>query len=563
MTSAAAPADAPRKAGRREWLGLAVLALPAMLIAMDMTVLYLAVPQLSADLAPDSSQLLWILDVYGFLVAGCLITMGTIGDRIGRRRLLLIGAAAFGVASMLAAWSDSAGMLIATRALLGVAGATLMPSTLALIRSMFPDPAQRTAAIAVWMTSFTLGMTLGPLVGGAVLERWWWGAVFLLAVPPMVLLLAVGPALLPEHRDPAPGRLDLVSAALSIVATISFVYGVKEIAKDGAGAIPFVALLLGVALGVVFARRQRRLTDPMLDLKLFSDRAFSASLGTLTLTLFAMSGVFFFLSQYMQMVLGLTPFQAGLWTLPQAGAMVVVAALTPGLVQRVRPAYVMAGGLVVGAVGFLLFLGLDGTDDLWLLVTGSVVLSIGVGPMTIMGVDMIVGAAPPERAGAASAISETNQEFGMAIGVAVLGSVGTAVYRGTLQDTLPAGVPAESAEAARDTLGGALEAAAALPGTAGPELLAAARQAFTQGLHVNTVIAAVLVFVAAALVAGLLRQVTPRSAEEAETAGEPTGKTGEDGDGPGTAPAEVAESAAAVDTAVAEPAGKTTRAETV
>lgn len=535
MTAAGASQDAPRKAGRREWIGLAVLALPAMLIAMDMTVLYLAIPQLTADLNPDSSQLLWILDIYGFLVAGFLITMGTVGDRIGRRRLLLFGAAAFGVASVLAAWSSSAEMLIATRALLGVAGATLMPSTLALIRNMFPDAGQRTVAIAVWMTSFTVGMTLGPLVGGAVLETWWWGAVFLLAVPPMVLLLVAGPVLLPEHKDPSPGKLDLVSAALSIVATVAFVYGIKEIAKDGAGVVPLAAIAVGVLLGVVFARRQRRLAEPLLDLKLFSNRAFSTSLGTLTLTLFAMSGVFFFLSQYMQLVLGLSPFEAGLWTLPQAGAMVVVAAVTPGLVQKFRPASVMAAGLAVAVVGFLVFTQLEGTDGLWVLVTGAVILSIGVGPMTIMGVDMIIGAAPPERAGAASAISETNQEFGMAIGVAVLGSLGTAIYRAELDTAMPAGVPPGAAAASRDTLGGALEAASGLPGAVGTDLLAAARQAFTQGLHVNTVISAFLVAVAAVLVATLLRHVSPKNAEDAEqeaaggqerVAEDPVGKQG-------------------------------------
>src|SRR5512145_2618073 len=222
-----------QKATRREWIGLAVIALPCMLYSMDLTVLNLAVPQLSVDLQPTSAQLLWIIDIYGFLVAGSLITMGTLGDRIGRRRLLMIGAAAFGIGSVLAAFSTSAEMLIATRALLGLAGATLAPSTLSLIRNMFLDPHQRTFAIGVWVTSYSVGGAIGPLLGGIVLQYFWWGAVFLIGVPVMVLLLAVGPVLLPEFRDPRAGRLDLASAALSLGAVLAAIWGLKRIAEHG------------------------------------------------------------------------------------------------------------------------------------------------------------------------------------------------------------------------------------------------------------------------------------------------------------------------------------------
>ena len=245
---------APR-AGRREWIGLAVIALPCLLYSMDLTVLNLALPSLTADLQPSSSQLLWIVDIYGFLVAGWLIAMGTLGDRIGRRRLLLIGAAAFGLASVLAAFSTSAEMLIATRAVLGIAGATLAPSTLSLIRNMFHDPRQRTFAIGIWATSYSVGGAIGPLLGGVLLEHFWWGSVFLVGVPVMALLLVLGPALLPEFRDPEAGRPDLTSAALSLAAVLAVIYGLKQLAQDGAGWLPALAIVAGLAAGAVFVHR--------------------------------------------------------------------------------------------------------------------------------------------------------------------------------------------------------------------------------------------------------------------------------------------------------------------
>ncbi|MGH2805148.1 MAG: MFS transporter, partial [Thermoleophilaceae bacterium] len=350
---------APR-AGRREWLGLAVIALPCLLYAMDLTVLNLALPALSADLQPSSSQLLWIVDIYGFLVAGFLMTMGTLGDRIGRRRLLLIGAAAFGVASVFAAFSTSAEMLIAARALLGVAAATLAPSTLSLIRNMFHDPQQRTFAIGVWITSFSAGGALGPLAGGLLLERFWWGSVFLLAVPVMLLLLAVGPRLLPEFRDPEAGRLDLISAALSLVAVLAVIYGLKQIAQDGMGSVPTLFIVAGLALGAAFLRRQRKLVDPLIDLRLFRVPAFSAALATNTLAFFVAFGAFLFLAQYLQLVLGLSPLRAGLWTVPSGAGFIVGSMLTPLIVRRVPPAFVMGGGLVLAAAGFGLLTQVSG-----------------------------------------------------------------------------------------------------------------------------------------------------------------------------------------------------------
>jgi len=344
--------DAPR-ATRREWAGLAVLALPCMLYSMDLTVLNLAVPRISADLRPSSAQQLWIVDVYGFMVAGSLITMGTLGDRIGRRRLLLLGAASFGAASVLAAFAASAALLIAARALLGVAGATLAPSTLALVRNMFLDPHQRTIAIGVWITSFSAGGAIGPLAGGVLLGSFWWGSVFLIGVPVMLLLLlVVGPVLLPEYRDPHAGRVDLPSVALSLAAVLAVIYGLKQLAQNGAGWAPALAVAAGLGLGVVFVRRQQALRDPLVDLGLFRVGAFSAALAINTCSFFVAFGSFFYLAQYLQLVLGLTPLQAGLWTVPSALGFIAGSLLTPPLVRRVRPALVMAGGLVLAAAGF-------------------------------------------------------------------------------------------------------------------------------------------------------------------------------------------------------------------
>jgi DHA2 family multidrug resistance protein-like MFS transporter len=500
-----------RGAGRREWIGLAVIALPCLVYAMDLTVLNLAVPHLSADLQPSSAQLLWIVDIYGFVVAGLLVTMGTLGDRIGRRRLLLTGAAGFCIASLLAAYSRSAEQLIAARALLGVAGATLAPSTLSLIRNMFADPRQRTIAVGVWISSFSAGGAVGPLLGGVLLEWFWWGSVFLLAVPVMAVLMLLGPILLPESRDPYAGRLDLVSAGMSLVAVLAVIYGLKQLAQDGPAWLPALSILGGVAIGVVFVRRQQTLAEPLLDLELFRLPAFSAALTTNILSFFVGFGALLFIAQYLQLVLGLSPLQAGLWLLPSSGAFIVGSLLTPVLAPRVRPVVVMAGGLVLAAAGFLLLARLDGASGLAVLVAGSAVFSLGLAPVDTLAADLTVGAAPIERAGAASAISETGAEFGGALGIAILGAVGTAAYRGQIANTVPAGIPTQAASAARDTLGGAAAAAEQLPDPLGQALLEAARQAFTQGVHLAFVVSAAAAVGTAVIALALLRGVRSSS----------------------------------------------------
>jgi len=507
MSEMTAATDAPR-ATRREWIGLAVIALPCMLYSMDLTVLNLAVPAISRELEPSSAQLLWILDIYGFLVAGSLITMGTLGDRIGRRRLLMIGAAAFGVASIFAAFATSAATLIAARAILGLAGATLAPSTLSLIRNMFLDPAQRTFAIGIWVTSYSIGGAIGPLIGGVVLQFYHWGAVFLIGVPVMLLLLVVGPRLLPEFRDPRAERLDLPSAVLSLAAVLLVIYGLKRIAEYGISAVAIIAIVAGIAVGVGFVRRQRTLSHPFIDLGLFQSPAFAASLAAYTLATFVGFGAYIFIAQYLQLVLGLSPLQAGLWTLPSMISYIVGSLIVPGIAQRVRPVYVMSGGLFFATLGFALLMRLDSESSLFLLFVGSVVYALGISPVVILATDLIVGCAPVERAGAAGAISETSSELGGALGIAVLGSVGTAVYRLEMANAVPSSIPGAAAEAARSTLGGALAEAGRLSGELGAGLVAAARSSFVAALHVSAGICAAISLATAVMLLLLFRRAS-------------------------------------------------------
>lgn len=471
---------------------------------MDLTVLYLAVPSLSAALRPTATELLWIVDIYGFLLAGSLITMGRLGDRIGRRRLLLTGAAAFGGASVLAAFSTRPLMLIAARALLGVAAATLAPSTLSLIRNMFLDPKQRTTAIAVWAASFSAGAAIGPPIGGLLLSHFWWGSVFLLAVPTMALLLVLGPLLLPEYRAPQPGRLDLTSAGMSVAAVLTVIYGLKEIARTGIGWLPALSILTGLAVGIAFVRRQRLLADPLIDLRLFRVRTFSLPLVANTLSLLAAFGASLFVAQYLQLVLGLSPWVAGWWAVPEAGALIVGSILAPLVVRRIRPAFAMAAGMAIAGVGFGILTGAATGAGLAFVVIGSVVYSLGIAPVVTLATDMIVGAVPPDRAGAASGLSETSTELGGALGIAVLGSIVTAVYRTQVSGTIPAGLPADVRRAALDTLGGAVGAARSLPPDLGRALIHAAREAFVLGLQVAAVVCVALSICLAFLLAVFL-----------------------------------------------------------
>ncbi len=502
MTTPITPSTpaAPVTAGRREWAGLAVLALPALLASLELTVTNLALPAIGRDLAASGTQSLWIVDVYAFLLAGSLITMGALGDRIGRRRLLLIGAVAYGLASVLAAYAPDAGSLIVARGLMGVAGSTLMPSTLSLATSMFSDPRQRATAIGVIVASVSGGTAIGPLVGGWLLERFWWGSAFLLAVPFMAVLLVAGPLLLPERRDAAAGRLDVAGALLSLGAVLPLVYGLKRIAADGPEATSAVAVVTGLALAAVFARRQRTLADPLVDLRLFAGRTFSAAAATLALGIFVLWGSNYAVAQYLQLVHGLSPLEAGLWTAPSAVGVIAGSLLAPRIARRVSPSIVIATGLAVSAAGYLVLTRTQGTEGLAVLVSGAVVVSsAGLGPMMALATDLVVGSAPPRRAGAAAAIASVAPQFGGALGIAVLGSVITAVYRSRIS-------PAEVPEAARDNLNAAVAVAGSLPGRLASGLLDTARTAFVQGFHLTAAISAVLMAGVALLVVILLRE---------------------------------------------------------
>ena len=502
----------PSRATRREWIGLGVLTLAALVYAMDLTVLNLAIPRISAELRPTSAQLLWIIDIYGFLVAGLLITMGTLGDRIGRRKLLLGGAAFFALASLLAAFSQSSEMLIASRAIMGIAGATIAPSTLSLIFTMFLDPKQRTTAIGFWIAAYSAGGAIGPVLGGLLLEFFWWGSVFLIGVPVMVLLLILGPRTLPEYRDPEARRLDLASAALSLLAILGVVYGLKEIAQDGIATVPVLSIVAGLLLGFVFVRRQLHLESPMIDVSLFRIRALSASLGAYFLGIFVVVGYFLFIGQYLQLVLGLSPIEAAVWSLPSALGFIAGSMIAPRIIHRFRPSVIMGAGMAIAGVGsvLLLGLGLDPTSGIFLIVVASIVISIGLAPVITLATELIVGSAPPEQAGAATGMSETSGELGGALGIAILGSIGTAVYRTEVAASLPPDVPAAAADAARDTLGGALAIAQTLPDAVGTALVEVARIAFIDALHFVAAVAAVGAILTAIGAAVALRNVAAR-----------------------------------------------------
>jgi MFS transporter, DHA2 family, multidrug resistance protein len=490
----AADATFAPKATRREWIGLAVIALPCMLYSMDLTVLNLAVPTLTADIKPTASELLWIIDVYGFMVAGFLVAMGSLGDRIGRRKLLLWGAAVFGVTSLIAAFANTPATLIAARALLGIAGATIAPSTLSLISNMFRDEKEQAFAISMWVAAYSAGAIIGPLVGGVLIQYFSWGSVFLANVPVMLLLLAVGPFLLPEHKDPNPGRVDFPSIFLSLVSILSIIYGLKQFAENGLGLLPAFIFLAGIGLLVLFIKRQYALEQPFIDPKLFELTKFRVAILVNFIGIFFMFGIFIFMAQYLQLVAGLSPLQAGLWSVPGALAFTGMSFLTPMLMARLSVPSLIAAGLVVSAAGLT---ALAATNIFALIILANIIMSVGFTPVITLTTGLIVGSVQPEKAGVASAISETGAELGGALGVALLGSLGTAIYRSFMADKIAPGLSPEASEAARMTLGGAVEAAKTLTGSEGAAMVDAARETFMTGFRLSALLSALALLAAA------------------------------------------------------------------
>ncbi|QFZ74109.1 MFS transporter [Streptomyces fagopyri] len=503
MTNPTRTTPAPgARAGRREWTALGVLMLPLLLVSMDVSVLYFAIPAISADLEPSGTQQLWIFDIYAFVLAGLLMTMGSLGDRIGRRRLLLFGAAAFGAASALAAYADSPETLIAARALLGVGGATLMPSTMAIIRTMFTDPGQRAKAIGLWSGVMTGGVALGSVMSGVLVQYFWWGSVFLVNLPAMALLLALGPVLLPESKNPRPGRFDLPSVPLSMAAVLPVIYGIKEIPSEGWKFEYVLSIAAGLLFAALFVRRQRTAESPLISPELFRGHGFAPAVVLNLVSSFGMMGSAYFTTQYLQSVLGKSSMEAALWALLPTVLVGVAAPVAAQLVQKgVHRAQVVSGGFVLGACGYGL-LTLTGTDALWWALAGAGVLAAGIVVVMSQMMDLALSTVPVGDAGAASSLLETGAEFGGALGMAVLGSIGTAVYRH--------GIASDAPDAARETLGGALSVAHRLPGDTGAALVRTAREAFTDGMHAAAVAGAVLLLGAAVLASVTLRRVRVR-----------------------------------------------------
>ncbi|MFF3940003.1 MFS transporter [Streptomyces phaeofaciens] len=501
MTNSTCTTEHPAgpRAGRREWTALGVLMLPLLLVSMDVSVLYFAVPAISADLEPSGTQQLWIFDIYAFVLAGLLMTMGSLGDRIGRRRLLLGGAVAFGAASLVAAYADSAETLIAARAVLGIGGATLMPSTMALIRTMFTDSAQRAKAIGLWSGVMTAGVALGSVMSGVLVEYFWWGSVFLVNLPAMALLLVLGPILLPESRDPAPGRFDWPSVPLSMAAVLPVIYGLKELTADGPHVEYVVSITVGLLFAALFVHRQRTAANPMISPALFRGPGFAPAVVLNLVSAFGMMGSAYFTTQYLQSVLGKSALEAALWALLPSVPIGMAAPLATSLVQKgVDRAHVVTAGFAIAAAGYAL-LALAGTDSMWLVLTACGVLASGIVMVLSQMTDLAMGAAPAERAGSASSLLETGTEFGGALGMAVLGSIGTAVYRHEMPSSAPA--------PARETLGGALAVAGQLPGRTGDALAVAAREAFTSGMQGAAVAGAVVLTGAAVAATATLKRV--------------------------------------------------------
>jgi MFS transporter, DHA2 family, multidrug resistance protein len=506
-----APDTTPsERATKKEWAGLVLLALPMMALATDLTALFFALPTLSADLEPSASQTLWIIHVYGFLIAGFLVTAGRLGDRVGPRRLLLMGSAAFAGLSVVAAFSTSPEMLIAARAALGIAGATLMPSLFSLLRTMFRDDLQRRTAIAIMFSTFTVGGAIGPVLGGALLEFFWWGSVFLINVPPIVLLLIGGRFLLPERVARNLARIDLLSVALSVVGTLLIVFGFQELAasqEHESSAWPYVlCVAMGVGVMTVFVLRQLRLSEPLFDIMLLRNRPTATSLVTLLLMGTSVTGLFYLFTQHLQWVGGLSPLQAGLWTLPYIVFNIAGALLAPVLTRRLQPATVVTAALILAAAGAgLLLLTTGAGTPLLVLIAAISVTGLGQGSAGALLSDLIISSAPEDKTGSAASAQEVGGELGSALGIAAGGAISILAYRHHLAEALPEELPTAAQESAQASIHSGVETADGLA-VEHPQLLEVIHGAFSFGLQSYAGVAFLLLVLTAGLVAVVLRK---------------------------------------------------------
>ncbi|MEU2730712.1 MFS transporter [Streptomyces griseoviridis] len=523
-TAAAAPRRRAAGAGANRWVVLVVLCVSLLLVAVDATVLHVAVPAVTEDLKPGAIELLWIVDVYPLVCASLLILFGTLGDRVGRRRILLLGYALFGVASGIAALAHDPQLLIMARALLGVGGAMIMPATLSILRQVFPDRRERAVAIGVWSAVAAVGAAAGPLLGGFLLEHFWWGSVFLVNIPLMLVSLPVGRLVLPESRGTVDGPWDVVGALMAAGGLFGVVFGVKRLGggEAVAGAYTLAPLVVGAALLILFVRRQRRRTHPLVDLRMFARPAFSTSVGCIVLAMLALVGLELIAAQYLQLVLGLSPLQTGLRLLPLTFAAMAAGLAGARALRRFGPRRMVCFGFCLTAGSVLVLTAMGRSDNPGLLLSGFLLLGFGLETTLFGAYESMLSEAPPAQAGGAAAIGETSYQLGAGIGIALLGSVMNAAYAPGL--TSVAGVPAAASASAGHSLGEAYDIAGRLGGPAGTALRAAARDSFVHGLHVTLLVSAGLLLLGAAMALRLPRAMQCEADGDVTVAGVTVGE---------------------------------------
>ncbi|MFD4240770.1 MFS transporter [Streptomyces sp. NPDC058525] len=508
--------------GGNRWVVLAVLCVSLVLVALDATILHVAVPSLTEDLRPGSIELLWIVDAYPLVCAALLILFGTLGDRVGRRRILLLGYGLFGAASAMAALADNAQVLIAARALLGIGGAMIMPATLSILRQVFPDRRERALAIGIWTAVAAIGAASGPVLGGFLVQHFWWGSVFLINIPLMALILPLGRWLLPESKGSSDGPWDVTGALMAAAGVLGSVLGIKRLGaeRELLDLEALVPLVLGVALLVLFVRRQKRRPHPLIDMRMFSRAAFSTSVGCIVLAMLALVGLELIAVQYLQLVLHLSPLETGLRLLPLTFAAMAAGATGSYTLARVGPRTMVSLGFLLTAFAVLVLTFMGHDDRPVLLTVGFILLGFGLQTTLFAAYESMLNEAPAATAGGAASIGETSYQLGAGMGIALLGSVMNAAYAPGLADV--PGVSAQDSAGAAHSLGEAYQIAAQLGGPAGEALHAAARNSFVSGLHVTLLVSAGLLVAGAVMALKLPRAMDcgVEASAEAEAGGE-------------------------------------------